>query len=278
MRANIELNRAREFGDIISDTFAFVKQNFKSLLKPYFVIGGLLLLTNILISAWVNTNRGDAGLNTLAGLGELFFDFINHVVLTLVTLSYLAVYRQKDNHPADTIEVWGYFKYYFFRVLLTQVVLVIFAGLGFFFCFFPGIYLSVVFSLVTPIMVIENGSLRYSFDRAFKIIKENWWLTFGAILLIVVVSAMIMLILMLPAMIVYGGTEWLTGQKLNTSAGILQSVMINLSQLLWIIPIITITLVYYSITEEKEGNSLIDRINSFGRNPHGANQPSSEQY
>jgi hypothetical protein len=277
MRANIELNRSREFGDIISDTFAFVKQNFKSLLKPYFVIGGLLLITDILISAWVNANRGDASITTMAGLGELFFDFINHVVLTLVTLSYLAVYRQKDNQPADTIEVWGYFRYYFFRVLFTQIVLLICAAVGFFFCFFPGVYFSVVFSLVTPVMVIENGSFRYSLDRAFKIIKENWWLTFGAIILIVIVTAMIMLIIMLPAMIIYGGTQWLTGEKLDTFAGILQSVMINLCQLLWIIPVITITLVYYSLTEEKEGNSLIDRINSFGRKP-SPNQPSSEQY
>lgn len=278
MKANIELNRSREFGDIISDTFAFAKQNFKPLLKSYFVIGGLLLITDIIISAWVNTNRGDAGLNTMAGLGELFFDFINHVVLTLVTLSYLAVYRQKDNCPADIIEVWGYFKYYFFRVLFTQIVLLILAVIGFLFCFLPGVYLSVVFSLVTPIMVIENGSFRYSFDRAFKVIKENWWLTFGAILLIVMVTVMIMLIIMLPPMIIYGGTQWLTGEKLNTSAGVLQSIMVNFSQLLWIVPVITITLVYFSLTEEKEGNSLIDRINSFGRKSSGANQPSSEQY
>lgn len=276
MKANIELNRPREFGDIISDTFAFGKQNFKPLLRSYFVIGGLLLVTDIIISAWVNTNRGDASVTTIAGIGELFFDFINHVVLTLVTLSYLAVYRQKDNYPADTIEVWGYFKYYFFRVLFTQIVLVICAAIGFFFCFLPGVYLSVVFSLVTPIMVIENGSFRYSFDRAFKVIKENWWLTFGAILLIVMVTVMIMLIIMLPPMIIYGGTQWLTGEKLNTFAGVLQSVMINFAQVLWIVPVITITLVYYSLTEEKEGNSLIDRINSFGRKSPGSNQPSSE--
>lgn len=127
-------------------------------------------------------------------------------------------------------------------------------------------------------MVIENGSFRYSFDRAFKVIKENWWLTFGAILLIVVVTVMIMLIIMLPPMIIYGGTQWLTGEKLNTSAGVLQSIMINCSQLLWIVPVITVTLVYFSLTEEKEGNSLIDRINSFGRKLPGGNQPSSEQY
>jgi len=278
MRANIELNRFREFGDIISDTFAFVKQNFKSLLKSYFVIGGLLLVTDILISAWVNTNRGDAGLNTLAGLGELFFDFVNHVVLTVTVLSYLAVYKEKGNQPPEIVEVWGYFKYYFFRVLLMQVLLAIFVGLGCLICFLPGLYLAVVFSLVSPVMVMENGSIRYSFDRAFKIIKENWWLTFGAILLIVMVTVMIMLILMLPAMIIYGGSQWLMGQNLDTFAGVLQSIMINLCQLLCIIPIITITLVYYSLTEEKEGNSLIDRINSFGRNLPDTNQPPSGQY
>ncbi len=159
MKANIELNRPREFGDIISDTFAFAKQNFKPLLKSYFAIGGLLLTTDIIISAWVNTTRGDAGLNTMAGLGELFFDFINHVVLTLVTLSYLAVYRQKDNCPADTIEVWGYFKYYFFRVLFTHIVLVILAAIGFFFLLFTRCLLICGFLIGYP----YNGDRKRQF-------------------------------------------------------------------------------------------------------------------
>jgi hypothetical protein len=278
MKEYIQLSRHREFGDIISDTFAIIKQNFKPLLKSYFVVCGLFLLTDILISAVVNSNRGDAAITTLAGLVEILFDCINHVALILVVLSYFAIYKQKGNQPAEVLEVWGYFKYYFFRVTLAQVLVIISIVLGIFVCILPGIYLAVVLSLVVPIMVFENGNIEYSFKRAFKIIKENWWFTFGSLLLISLIVVMGVVILLLPSMIIYGTTQWLTGQNLDRVGGILQAIEVNLCQVLWIVPIITITLIYYTLTEEKEATSLIDRIKMFGKNAPGKDQASSEQY
>ena len=278
MKENIELSRSREFGDILSDTFTIIKQNFKPLLKSYFVICGLFLVADIIVSAAVNTNRGDASLHTFAGLIEVVFDFINYSVLSVTVLSYLALYKEKDNQAPSVIEVWSYFKYYFFRAFLTQFLLTIAIVIGFFLCFVPGIYLAVVYSLVVPVMIIENGNIEYSFKRAFKIIKENWWFTFGIILLVSVLIILIMLVLMLPAMIFYGGTQWLTGQNLDTTADLLQSIIMNLCQVLWMIPIISTTLIYYSLIEEKEGNSLINRIKMFGKSAPGADQISSEQF
>jgi hypothetical protein len=278
MKENIELNHYREFGDILTDTFKIIKQNFKPLLKSYFVICGLFLMANIIVAAAVNTNRGDASLHTLAGLIELVFDFINYSVLSVTVLSYLALYKEKGNQAPALLEVWGYFKYYFFRAFLAQFLLTIAVVIGFFLCFVPGIYLAVVYSLVVPIMVIENGNIEYSFKRAFKIIKENWWFTFGIILLVSIITLLITLVLILPPLIFYGTTQWLTGENLDNTAGIIQSIVTNLCQVLWMIPIISTTLVYYSLTEEKEGNSLIDRIKMFGKNTPGTDQISSEQY
>jgi hypothetical protein len=279
MKEYIQLSRHREFGDIISDTFAIIKQNFKPLLKSYFVICGLFLLTDILISAFVNSNRGDAAITTLAGLVEILFDCINHIALILTVLSYFAIYKEKGNQPAEVLEVWGYFKYYFFRITLAQILVIIAIVLGFFVCILPGIYLAVILSLVAPIMVFENGNIEYSFKRAFKIIKENWWFTLGSLLLITMIVGMGVMILLLPSIIIYGTTQWLTGQNLDKVGGILQAIEVNLCQVLWIVPIITLTLVYYTLTEEKEATSLIDRIKMFGKNaPVKKDQASSEQY
>src|SRR3978361_898585 len=123
MREKIELNQSREFGDIISDTFVIIKQNFKPLLKSYFAICGLFLVANILVSAFVNTNRTDASVFTLPGAVELIFSIISHTALALVTLSYLAIYKEKGNEAPEVLEVWGYFKYYFFRVFFTHILL-----------------------------------------------------------------------------------------------------------------------------------------------------------
>ena len=278
MKENIELARSREFGDIISDTFALFRQNFKPLSKAYFVICGLFILTNIVISAVVNNNHEDSSLDSLSGLVELLFTFINYTALILTTQAYYVLYKEKANQPPDVLEVWGYFRYYFFRVIGSQFLLGILVVVGGFLCFLPGIYLAVVFSLVTPIMINENGNLQYSFNKAFKIIKGNWWFTFGVILLISIIVIMLFLVIFVLPFIFYGSANWLSGKGLRTFAGILQSVVVNLGQVLWILPYTAMMLVYYALTEEKEGTSLIDRINKFGKDSRGTDQITSEQY
>ncbi len=280
MKENIELNRAREFGDIISDTFVIFRQNFKPLLKSFLVICGLFLIADTFITAIVNNTRhsDDVSLHQHWLFLGVVFGVVYNTAFVVTVLSYLAIYKEKGNQPAEVLEVWSYFKYYYFRVFLTQVLLIIAAIIAFLFCFFPGVYLSVVFSLVMPVMIIENGSIEYSFKRAFKIIKENWWFTFGTILLIVIIVLACTLILLLPPMIFYGGAQWLLGESPDNTAGIIQAALMNLCQILWIIPIIAITLIYYSLIEEKEGNSLVNRIKMFGKNTPGTDQISSEQY
>ncbi|HEY4194580.1 MAG TPA: hypothetical protein VGM63_03535, partial [Mucilaginibacter sp.] len=44
MSTNLELAKPRDFGEIINDTFTFVRQNFKPLLKYFFVICGFFIL------------------------------------------------------------------------------------------------------------------------------------------------------------------------------------------------------------------------------------------
>ena len=279
MKEKIELNHTREFGDIISDTFVIFRQNFVPILKSFFVICGLFLIADTFITAVVNNTRhGDESLHLHWLLLGLAFSVVYHTAFILTVLSYLAIYKEKGNQPAEVLEVWGYFKYYYFRIFFTQVLLIIGALIGFFICFLPGVYLSVVFALVTPVMIFENGNIEYSFKRAFKIIKENWWFTFGTILLMMIITLAGTLILLLPPMIFYGGAQWLLGESPDNAAGILQAVLVNLCQLLWIIPLIAITLIYYTLTEEKEGNSLIDRIKMFGKNKPGNDPASSEQY
>jgi hypothetical protein len=37
------------------------------------------------------------------------------------------------------------------------------------------VYLSPILALILPIMVMENTSFGYAFNRSFVLIKENWW-------------------------------------------------------------------------------------------------------
>jgi hypothetical protein len=43
MIGNIEFKKRRDFGQVINDTFTFMRQNFKPLIKTYFTFCGLFV-------------------------------------------------------------------------------------------------------------------------------------------------------------------------------------------------------------------------------------------
>jgi len=281
MKEKIELSKVREFGDIISDSFIIIRQNFKPLMIAYLVICGMFIATGVLVTVvadWQKAEEGGLGLFSFWGITGLLFQMFEYTAVILTTIGYLAIYKQKNNQSPTVLEVWEYFKYYFFRVFGAQVVLTIGLFLGFLFCFFPGIYLSPIFALVTPIMIIENTNVEYAIRKAFRIIKENWWFTFGVILLLSIIVGMALIVLFIPAAIFYGGGQWLTGNNFDTSFNIIKAVIINGGQILWLLPIIAVTLVYYSLAEHTEGSSLVNRIKMFGKTDSASDQFPTEQY
>jgi hypothetical protein len=281
MKEKIELSKVREFGDIISDSFILIRQNFKPLMTAYLVICGMFIVTGVLVTVvanWQQAAEGSSGPFSFWGFTGLLFQLIEYTAVILTTISYLAIYKQKDNQAPTFLEVWEYFKFYFFRVFGAQVVLTIGLFLGFLFCFLPGIYLSPIFALVTPIMVIENTNVEYAIRKAFRIIKENWWFTFGVILLLSIIIVMAFLLFFIPAAIFYSGSQWLTGNSFNTTFNIIQAIIIHAGQVLWLLPIIAVTLVYYSLAEHTEGSSLVNRIKMFGKTDSSSDQFPTEQY
>ncbi|WP_184550029.1 hypothetical protein [Mucilaginibacter sp. FT3.2] len=281
MKEKVELSKVREFGDIISDSFIIVRQNFKPLIISYLVICGMFIITGVLVTVVANTQEaieGSWSIFSFWGFVGLLFQLIEYTAVMLTTISYLAIYKQKNKQPPTVLEVWEYFKFYFFRVFGAQVVLTIGLGLGILLCFFPGIYLSPVFALVIPIMVVENTNLEYAIRKAFRIIKENWGFTFGVILLLSIIVGMALMIVFIPAIILYSGGQWLTGSKFDSTFSVMQAIIIHGGQILWLLPIIGVTLVYYSLAEHTEGTSLVNRIKMFGKNDSPTDQFPTDQY
>lgn len=278
MKENIELARVRGFSDIMSDSFGLFRQNFKPLMKCCLVICGLFIAANIASSIFAKA--GNEEVSTLSGLGlfNIAISLLSYFSLILTTLSYYALYKEKGNKAPQLVEVWGYFRYYFFRFILSNFLLFLLVIAGSFLCLIPGIYIGVVLSLFAPIMVMENGNLQYSFNKAFKIIKDNWWFTFGLLLIISIITSVVFLALMIPTFVIYGMGDLIAGKNLDGLANVLSAVTIGIGQLLWVLLVTAVTLIYFTLTEHKEGTSLLDRINTFGKNDNSASALSSEQY
>lgn len=278
MREHIEIARARTFSDIITDTFGLFRQNFKQLLKACLVICGLFIIANIIIAVFVRGSRQDSSFGSFTSLFQLFIGFISYVLMISTVQAYFVLYKERGNQQPRLIEVWGYVRYYFLRIFWSQFLLLILTAAGTFLCVLPGIYLGVVFSLVTPIMVIENANFQYAFNKSFQIIKGNWWFSFGLLLIISLIICATMLALFIPAIFLADLSTIVSGKSMEILVAILFAMILAASQLLLVLPFTSATLIYYALTEEKEGTSLLDRISSFGKKDSDQDQLSTEQY
>ena len=215
----------------------------------------------------------------LSYVATMVFSFLTMCAISVAVLSFMALYKQKGNVAPTTDEVWGYFKYYYLRVLGGTFVVGLLIGAGFALCLIPGIYLFPILGLIFPIMVMENATFGYAFNRSFQLIKQNWWATAGAVLVIWIITYVMMAVITIPASAVNMASIWLRPQKIPqlSMGGILLAVILQaFTQILLIIPTIGISLCYFNLAEHKEGSSLLDRINKFGAPGEQTNLPTEE--
>ena len=296
MDSKIELAKPRDFGEIISDTFAFVKQNFKPLLKYFFIFCGFFLLatgaTDTLnqiqtLNRFNNYNpnsfdnpTGPFSAFTPTYFLTLFFMLVEYMAITIMTLAFMALYKQKGNEVPETEEMWGYFKFYFFRVAGSAFVVSILIILASLLCLIPGIYLYPIMSLVFPIIIIENASFGYAFNQSFKLIKDNWWPTFGVLIVMGIILAVAATILVLPSAIFTAGSIFLhmtKGTSTSVTGVIVTSVLKQCAHVFHILAVVATGLIYFNLHETKEGTGLMERINQFGAGP-GHTDTTQEEY
>lgn len=284
MDSKIELAKPRDFGETITDTFGFIKQNFKPLLKYFFIFCGFFLfgtfaltvLTEVKALSFASYARdsfNDSGtlsrvFSMLGGyLLLLVFIVLNYSAINVMVLCFMTLYKQKQNEIPTTEEMWGYFKYYYLRVLGSSVLLYILMVIGFLFCLIPGIYLSPIFALVPAIMVVENGSFGYSFNQSFKLIKDNWWVTFGIIIVMYIILYVLNLFISIPSLILGIGNVFLhmrDTQAVSLPLAIMVSLLQTVEFAFQMLMVVAVGMCYFSLTEGKEGTGLMERINQFG--------------
>ncbi|HVV56368.1 MAG TPA: hypothetical protein VHC47_13630 [Mucilaginibacter sp.] len=296
MQTNIELAKARDFGEIINDTFTFIRQNFKPLVKYFFIFCGffmlaeaaILVLLKIRVLAFANSItpggfQEDYFSRFYSLLGGYFLVFIfillEYTAIKVTVLCYMALYKQKQNTPPTSEEMWGYFKYFFLRILWCDFVLGLLTVAGLVFCLLPGIYLGTIFALVAPIMIVENGSFGYGFNQSFRLIKDNWWATFGVIIVVYIILYVVNLIVAIPAAILGAGNFFLhlsDGVALSLPIAILTTVLETVAHVFQILLIVAIGFCYFNLTETKEGTGLMERMNQFGSSAPAADSTPEE--
>ncbi|WP_461788698.1 hypothetical protein [Pedobacter sp.] len=287
MNEKIEFRQIREFDGMISGTLLFIKQNFKPLLKSVMYLCGFFMLAGIISTVFTdvqinglsqNFEDGDYNENvsswsTLHMMRLILrgvFMVLNYTALYTCVLSFVALYVEKGNVAPTVDEVWSYFKYYFFRMMWGGIAISVLWVICFVCCFIPGIYVTPALFVFYGVVVLENQDFSTAFSRAFALVKNNWWITFATIFVMLIITTLFTSITLIPSYIIILGSYFSQGgEAMQQGFQIFIAVSQHLSQIFLIIPLVTTAFIYYNLVERKESFGLMNRISEFGK---GSNQ------
>lgn len=289
----VNFKKVRGLGDMLSDTFKFLGAEW----QPFFITIVKLAIVPVLIAiaaaiyflmqstsfygGILNLNNLDGG-----GIEDINFNFstiivpfvafafsylIAYALVTVASLSYIKSYiKNRGVVNYDEIQKDTKTKFWPYVGLFFLVGIIVFIGTMF--CFLPGIYFLVVLSLSIPILIFQNRGILDSISDAFILIKENWWETFGILIVVQILIIVVTFIIQIPIGMYQSVDATAIIQSENPSelfaifSDPIYLILVGFSYLvkfiLYIITTIVTVFIYYDIKEQKDPTSddIIDEI------------------
>jgi hypothetical protein len=276
----LNLHEKREFGDVISAIFIFLKQNLGRIFKILFIyVAPFALLYGIstsigtykILSSIGNGNALDPFANfNSAILLSYFFMFLSYSMVYGVILEYMKLY-QAEGPQFNLARVGTELMKDIRKILWTSFIVGLLTVVGFMFFLIPGIFLGVCFSLVLSIRIFEDISLGDALGRSFKLIKNNWWWTFLILFIVVLIAGVLQMVFGIPVTIYQAiSTLHITqngGMELNQPLLILLYTIASLGTvMLQTLPVLGIAFQYFNLVEEKESANLLKELETIGGN------------
>ncbi|APX99761.1 hypothetical protein [Lacinutrix venerupis] len=291
MKQFIQFKKQRELGEMISDVFAFLRNEYKpffalilQITLPYlilFFVGlGFMLysfgdLTSVLEGA-STFDTEEMGFLTL-GISILVLVIAGIMVYALAysaTLHYVKSYTE-NNGTINTSQVKTEVKNTFWSFIGLSILKGLALFVGFMLCFLPGVYLVVPMAVVFCIMIFENKSVMDAFSDSFKFVKDEWWMSFLTLFVVTLLIGVIGFVLNLPATIYTYIKMGIFSGEFNPEANplavykdpiyiILNLVSYAFKFFLNFITIIVTIFIYYNINEKKNHTGTFEQIDSLG--------------
>ncbi|MFV0592413.1 MAG: hypothetical protein ACK5M7_13585 [Draconibacterium sp.] len=279
MEPHFEFRKVRDFGMVMNDSFDFVRQEFKRLGKtfliyilPFFILSGILLVysqINLLDSVQDMTPDESFGKFTvLRAIPSYIIQLLNYTVLTAVVYGYMDLYQEKKGDFTPE-ELWpGILK---IALKLFWVYLVTFVGIviATLFLVVPGIYLGIVFTLIPPVLIFEKIGFGTAVKRSFDIIKDNWWKTFGIIIIAGLIVYIFSIMVSLPLIITtavkafHAASANETPQIFSTGYLVMSTVISIFQTISYSLILIFVAIQYFTLVETKERPTLQAKIDKL---------------
>lgn len=302
------LRKVRDFGATISDTFAFLRFHWRPLATLYavFVVPFLLLATllgaDAFPSLFQSISQGFDGilsqLMTLAPL--LLLSALNYLIGTTLypTLVYLYM-RRVDEMPGvrpglrdctrqllpKTLLNLGYI-FLMILALLLGLLIVLLPVVGILLYIPAMLWLVVCFTILTPVVTIEDRPFPTAFKRAIRLVTGRWWFTLGVVIIIGLICYFISSVIGIVVNMITGkaAINFLDPEKdlsriFDRNQILISGISFIVQQVFYLVLHVCMGIHYFSLVEEKDARGLEARLDSLGSGGRGpASSLPEEQY
>ena len=264
------------------DTITAIFEFLRSALKPYFkavtaIAGPYIAVAAIAtgvyyrdvtdLAAIIIEDRGIADM--MIPLGVMYVAMIIASMLLLATTYSFLRFSQREGRYPELFEVREEMQGTLGMVIVSTILIVLIEIPAFLFLIVPGIWIAVPLALVIPIRYNEGLGFSDAVRRAFQLIRERWWWTFGVMLLCYFAQSIAASIFSLPATMLMMFTTISAGEGGEPSfiiqliAGILGAFSQLASFYFSSVVAVSTAALYYNHVERMDATHLTDRVSDL---------------
>jgi hypothetical protein len=281
----IIFSKERNFEQLITATFRFIRQEYKSFLRliiritgPFLVLmliglAGYLNSFSTFTSSLIDVDTSSPVQLIVSITMIVLFGGSAYLLAHAAALYYIESYVA-NNGTVDPKEVQRKTFANFFSFLGLGIVSIFLISFGIIFCIIPGIYLTIPLSLVFSILVFEKRDVIESVETSLKLIKGEWWNSFLFLLVIGILLGVAGSVFSIPAAIYIliksfvssGGFNPAAIDSMGTDYIYLTMNVLSyaLQFFLNLISIVATAFLYFSISEKKTGKGVSEIIENIG--------------
>jgi hypothetical protein len=264
-----EFKRKRELGDIFSDSFEFIRQEYKPLSKlilryvlPFLILYGFVQVY-VQIKVFGNIDITDPE-SLMGNLGPFYkniflfslFGVFVQALLISTFYTYIEIYIRKGKGNFDLSEITPHLFSNGLIALGASLAWYFVSIIGLMLCLIPGIYFANTYSLIVGIVLFERKGIVHAMSRSWNLVMTQWWNTLLINIVGILITWFAGFILSTPAMILGIGTS--IGKAFESGATeqpalfwILTVSVSVISSLFWIVPYTFLAFQYFNLSERE---------------------------
>lgn len=278
----IRLQEKRDIGQVLNTTFAFLRLTFRYIFKdmlllvsPFFIIPGIFMAIqqyNIYSFSYTFSGQNPATL-IFSPFYYLYLlgTAIGWTMAFSITGNYVYQYNQTGSANFDVQAVRAAARRDFFKVLGTFILFYIVVVFGTILLIIPGIYFGIANSLGgTNVILDKNSTIGTTFGESRRLVNDNWWRTLGFGILTGLIVYAFTMVFSIPSM-VYTFILQMHMTSGNPEDYKLPFILFNVlthlaTALVTPVSVVASCIYYYSLKEEKDQVSLVQKIDNLGKN------------